>query len=52
MLQAQHDGIIPRHGPIMYAVRTVFRECRVLKRFDVSAQTYGLDYAAIFVLGH
>lgn len=32
MLQTQQDGIIPRHGPIMYAVRTVFRECRVFGR--------------------
>ena len=48
MLQAQHDGI-PRHGPIMYAVKTltVFREGRGLKRFDVSVQTHGRVYAAI-----
>ena len=51
MLQAQNDGI-PRHGQIMYAVRTVFRECRVFGRSEVSVNTHGLDYAAIFVLGH
>lgn len=51
MLQAQNDGI-PRHGPIMNAVRTVFRECRVFRRSDVSVNTHGRVYAAISVLGH
>ena len=51
MLEAQNDGI-PPHGPIMYAVRIVFRECRVLRRSDVSVNTHGRFYAAISVLGH
>ena len=51
MLEAQNDGI-PRHGPIMYAVRTVFRECRVFGRSDVWVNTHGRVYAAISVLGH
>ena len=51
MLQAQNDGI-PRHGPIINAVRTVFRECRVFRRSDVSVNTHRRVYAAISVLGH
>ena len=51
MLQAQNDGIL-RHGPIINAVRTVFRECRVFGISDVSVNTDGRFCAAISVLGH